>query len=176
MSLTQADRIRLGSYTTLPSLTPEQAADLKRTIPNNYFPDGNKCRWCWPLSDAGGSIDTTENIRQPIRAVSKGGCASNPDSLSTRAPWVELNVSRSYYYVLEAQKAKAAAILAPLPLAMRTEVKKGLKLYSALAAFATAYNLDHKGLWEQVGVLLATAQFRKPLVPKLMSEWVKEGS
>jgi hypothetical protein len=175
--LTPTDHQRLASYTTMPTLTQEQADDIKHCIPGNTYHYENKCKWVYPVGDDGyPAIGLRyEWYIQPVRSVSRGGCAPNPNSISAQAPWLKDDKSRSYWYACRAQAAKHAEILSSLPPSMRENTKVGLKLYKSCAALAKVYNLDINELWGQVCEGVRKVQPRGAMVPKLMSEWVKEG-
>ena len=168
--LTPADHARLLSYTTLATLTPDQAKDIKRLCSANTYVENKSCRWHYPVDDQGYPTPDAVRYDTPVRKASQGGCAPNPDSLSSRAPWDEEGVSRSFWYARKATREKHTLILAHLPLAMREDSRRGLKLYQACAALSRAYNLDLNDLWARVAQGVGEARGKGVLVPRLASE------
>lgn len=152
MLLTQTDLDRLASYTTLPTLSPEQANDIHQCIHANSWIASGSIRWWFPVKDTGYPTPEAVRYTQPIRKTRvlppKTVRQPNPASIESQQPWVALNISRTTYYQRKARTTFLAPYLTTLP-AWVSE-GEGLKLYSLLASFSHTHNLDIKGLWVQV--------------------------
>lgn len=158
--LTTDDHALLASYSALPILTPEQAAHIKRCMPHNSYLDPHRIRWWHPAGDDGYPIlGESKHYDHPIRKVKllppKAVRQPSPASLNSQSPWLDEGISRTTWFMRQAQQPKQTAILSVLP--DWAQGKEGLKLYTALAAVCALHKLNIKWLWEQVGEVLRGA-------------------
>ena len=151
MLLTPADHTRLQALTQQATITPDDAAYIKRLINANCYIYDGICKFPYPVGDDGFPTDSNPHqwFKLAIRAPAKGGCGPNPQSLNAQQPWLDLGISRATWFLRRAAQTRTQELMREMPSWL--EEAEGLKLYTLLASIAAHHTLDIKGLWAKVG-------------------------